>query len=215
MSFQTNIEYLDDPLPTPVLPVSPTLVQGPPVDDEIGEKGNPTLLFQGYEIDQDTAIVVAVLVTIWVLVWRTTGVYKTLRHDILFSVIFVAFTIYLMTALVTSGHSSGSISYELNILLSVEQMVALLFSLVVVFTLFSYKLEVHASCSPVIKRINLAMLVLLSMTSLWVAIGNNARAFRGIRKFKQGMYNIVLIMFMVCALIILRGGECELPKTFS
>lgn len=204
-----NIEYLNDVIPPLSEKINDISIDSTVPEDEIGEKGNPTFMFQGFEIDVDTARVVGLLLVIWIFIWRITGVYTSLRHDLLFTFIFISFTIYLLTALVTSGHYSGSITYELNILLSVEQMLIIVFGTVVLFTLFSSKLSVHESCAPVIKRINLAMLVLLCTANLWVSIYNSPRAFRTIRKMKQGIYNIVMIMFMVCLMIILRGNQCE------
>ena len=44
-------------------------------------------------------------------------------------------------------------------------------------------------CRPVIFRINMTILILLTICSIWINIWTTGRAFRG-KKYKQALYNM-------------------------
>lgn len=184
-------------------------------EDEIGSKQNPTIKFMGREYDRDTATVGFVIIFLWVLIWKYTGLYKTLmtekngQHDLLFTFIFLIFIVYVLLNIGTSGTSSGGVVYELNILLTVEQMISILFGTVVLFTLFGKNLPVHENCQPVVFKLMMSIVIILSISSLWVNVWTSGRTFRALRKFKQQIYNIALTLFITVGLIFVKGGQCK------
>ena len=136
-----------------------------------------------------------------------------LKHDPLFRIIKLLFIAYLLVNWYTSGTSSGGVVYELNILLTVEQMISILFGTVVLFTIFSDKLNVHTSCKSVIFRLNMSIMVILTAASLWINVITTGQMFRAIRKFKQGIYNVALTFFIIVGMIYIKGNQCQLPDT--
>jgi hypothetical protein len=157
-------------------------------------------------LDRDSAVVYSAVIAVWVAVWVTTGLHR--YHSPLFVAIFTAFIGYCILAFITSDTKSGGVVYELNILLTVEQMISILFGTVVLFAVFADRLEAPASCKSVIYRLTMSNVVILCMASMWVNVYTSGHMFKALRKFKQGIYNIALIVFMLVAILYVRGGEC-------
>lgn len=199
---------------TPVEAVSPTPVsdekeeQEEEEESEINEKRNPIVRLFNYELDLDSMIVHFLIIAIWMTIWFGTGLRTMVGKDIIFSVVFILFLIYNILSIFTAGKSSGGVVYELNILLTVEQMVSILLGAVILFTLFYKNLPMHPACAPIINKLCISNVVLLTLSSLWVSVWTSGRAFRSIRKFKQGIYNIALMIMIIVGLLFLRG-ECN------
>lgn len=169
--------------------------------ETIGEKRNPVFRVFGKQLDQDSVFVSIVILVIWLFIWRYTGLWKTLRHDVTFAFVFVSFILYVFANTITAGTTSGGVVYELNILLTVEQMISILFGTVVLFTLFSKNLPLGDNCRKVVLRISISAIIILTFASMWISVWTSGRAFRAIRKFKQGVYNITLSLFVLIGMI--------------
>lgn len=170
----------------------------------------PMFFLFGERVDRDSAIVIYLIIFIWIAIWKTTQLYKILRYDKTFLIIFFMFILYMLININTSGTTSGGVIYELNILLTVEQMVSILFGTMVLFALFQDRLPVHENCRYIIQRIMIAIVIILGVASLWINVITSGKAFRAIRKFKQGIYNIALTLFIIVCLIFIKGSQC--PK---
>lgn len=197
--------------PLPDEPVSPNPVISDGTSDslpdsEIGEKRNPTVRLFGSEIDRDSLFVMILLMGIWTLIWKSSGLGKTLNADVTFTVIFWLLILYMLISIKTSDTTSGGVVYELNILLSVEQMISILFGTVVLFALFGKNLPVHDNCRRVISQLSLSIIIILTLASMWVNVFTSGRMFRAVRKFKQGIYNIALALFLIIGLIFIKGN---------
>jgi len=213
---KTPIEDIMDKTPdeavSPTTPVIIDEVQDESEEEEeseIGEKKNATWNLFGNEYDVDTTVVLLLTIIIWILIWRTSGLYKTLRYDPIFIIIFLLFILYSIINIFTSGITSGGVVHELNILLTVEQMISILFGTVILFALFSDKIPLHHNCKAVVSRLTLSIIIILTTASLWVNVITSGRAFRAIRKFKQGVYNISLALFILIGIIFLKGKDCD------
>lgn len=183
-------------------------VKNPTEEETIQEKTNPTLNILNTRLDIDTIVIGLLIAAIWIIIWRTSGLWNVMKNDILFMIIFIGFLLYVLVNIVTAGVTSGGVVYELNILLTVEQMISILLGSVIVFALFSNNLNSHPKCKDTIFRLIMNCVVVLSLSSLWVNVITTGRAFRAIRKFKQGSYNIALSLFIIIGLIYIRGNEC-------
>jgi len=137
----------------------------------------------------------------WVLIWHSTGLLKQMRTNMSYAVVFSLFILYQLANIITSGNKSGGVVYELNILLTVEQMISILFGTIIVFVLFHEKLPIHDKAKPVIFRLALFIVGLLGFASLWLNVITSGRAFRAIRKAKQQFYNISYSLFILIAMI--------------
>lgn len=205
---------VDTPKNTPTEATSPTpppppVQQTQPKEDEseIDEKSNPTLLLFGRKLDIDSIVIHLAISFIWVLVWWYAGLLVRVKGHPLFGFIFILFIAYNLGSIFTAGHSSGGVVYELNILLTVEQMVSILFGTIVLFTLFRHNLVVKDKCEPIITTICYSMMIILTLASSWVSIWTSGRAFRAIRKSKQGLYNITLFLFVVVGLVLITSAD--------
>lgn len=178
---------------------------------EINEKRNPVIRMFGHDIDRDSLIVHSAIIAIWIFIWYGTGLKKAIGKDVIFSVVFVLFIIYNIASIATAGTSSGGVVYELNILLTVEQMVSILFGTVVLFSLFHKNIPVNENCKAIIHRICISNVIILTISSLWVSVWTSGRAFRSIRKFKQGIYNIALALFISVGIIFIKGN-CNIEQ---
>jgi hypothetical protein len=179
-------------------------------EEDIGKKQNPTWNLFGKKIDVDTTIVSSLVILVWIIIWNTTGLFNVIKKgDKIFISIFILFILYVITNTYTAGHSSGGVVYELNILLTVEQMISILFGTIVLFSLFNNKINIDKNCSRVINKLVMSIVVILSTSSLWVNVITNGRAFRAIRKFKQGIYNASLTLFIIVGMIYVRGTSCN------
>jgi len=215
---QTQQEILDQVLnealySTPKEAVSPTPIQAlpppppPEEDDEIIEKSNPTVLFLNRKLDIDSIIIHTTVIALWIIIWWYSGLMGRIRTQVLLGLVFIIFIAYNISSIFTAGHSSGGVVYELNILLTVEQMVSILFGTIVLFTLFKKNLSMTDTCQKVINTICYSMIIILTLASSWVSIWTSGRAFRAIRKAKQGLYNITLFLFVVVGLILLKSND--------
>jgi hypothetical protein len=196
---------------SPTAPTAPTVAPTPTKpepESEIGEKKNPTIKFNGYEYDKDSLVIIFMVIFIWSLIWKTTGLWKVLQYDKSFMVIFFAFILYMLMTARSSGITSGGVVYELNILLSVEQMISILFGTVILFAIFHNKIDVHANCKPVIFKLVMSTVMILTAASLWINVYTTGRAFRAVRKFKQGIYNVSLTLLLIIGLIYVKGNMC-------
>jgi hypothetical protein len=171
---------------------------------DIGEVKNPTITLMGKEYDLDSIVVISIVLFIWFLVWNNTGLIKLAQQDTTYLFIFIIFPMYMILNMTTSGLTSGGVIYELNILLSVEQMIAILFGTVVLFVLFMKNLPVGSEWHVTLYTIGVSMIILLCTASLWVNVVTSGRAFRMVRKFKQGIYNICLVLFIVLTVLFLK-----------
>lgn len=178
-------------------------------ESEIGEKGNPTWNFFGLHLDIDSTIVVFLNILIWTVIWYISGLYKTLRHDPIFTAIFIGYIVYMLANIYTSGSTSGSVVYELNILLTVEQEISILLGTMLMFAVFKDRLTLHPNCVKVVNTLILSCLIVLTSASLWLNVFSTGRSFRAVRKFKQGIYNIALSLFLIIMLIYIKEGKCE------
>lgn len=178
----------------------------------IGEKTNPTLALFGHLYDVDSIIVGILHILIWILIWRASGMHRLLftrkdkPYDAVFTGIFWTYILYTFVNITSSDHTSGGVVYELNILLTVEQMISILFGTLVLFMLFHEKIDTHANCKAVIFKLSVSIVVILTTASLWVNVWTTGRAFRAVRKFKQGIYNIALGLFAIIGLLYIRAS---------
>ena len=207
-------------LNTPDTPISPnsTTIEGEVAEvEEVDEeedvsqdKLNPTISLFGVKYDRDSFVIGFLIIFIWAIVWITSGLRRTLFKDYSMTAIFFIFIIYILVNIFTSGKKSGSTIYELNILLTVEQMISILFGTVILFALFEKNLPVHQNCRSVIFKLNVSIIIVLTLASMWVNIFSSGRSFRFLRKFKQGIYNVALMLFIIIGLIFYKGNNC--PK---
>ena len=180
------------------------------LDEEIKEKHNPVLSIFGKSYDLDSIVVGLILIAIWVFIWKRSGLWKTLikpsggDYDIVCTLIFILFNLYVLVNIWSAGTTSGGVVYELNILLTVEQMISILFGTMVLYAIFSQKISVHKSCEPLLFTLIFIVVILLTISSLWVNVWTSGRGFRALRKFKQGLYNIALALFIVIGVITMR-----------
>lgn len=174
--------------------------------DEIGEKQNPTVNIFGHKYDKDTIVINFLIILIWCLIWKVSGLWAVLRYDVLFAVIFFAFILYNIMTISVAGTSSGGVVYELNILLTVEQMISILLGTMAMFCLFGKNLSVDASCREVITKLSTCILIILTLASMWVNVWITGRAFKAVRKFKQGIYNVALTLFIIIGIILIKGN---------
>jgi hypothetical protein len=215
----TSIDTLTTPPPATAPPdtttVTTTVVTTPETTkmteaESIGENQNPVIRVMDYDLDLDSVTVSLLIVFMWVTIWYASGLWKTLRYDWVFTFVFLLFILYIVTGVITAGTTSGGIVYELNILLTVEQMIAILLGSAIVFALFATKnLPSPPGCEPIVFRLLMSDVVILLMASLWVNVITTGRAFRFIRKLKQGIYNIALTFLIIVGIIYVKGVRCS------
>lgn len=208
LSNQPNIPVTHNTNNIPDSAVSPTVPVPEEEPSEIGEKKNPTLTIGNYDFDIDSCVVMLLLILIWSFIWKTSGLWAMLKYDITFIFLYFFFIIYCVLNMFTSGNTSGSIVYELNILMNVEQMVSILFGTMILFTLFKDRLEIHQGCKKLISHLMMSIVIIMTIISLWVNVFVSGRAFRALRKFKQGVYNISLMLFLITGLIYIKQTTC-------
>lgn len=204
----------DEPATTQPIPTTST--QPPPPAPEtkmtesesIGENQNPVVRVFNYDLDLDSITVSLLILFTWLTIWYGSGLYKTLKYDWIFSLVFFFFVVYLVVGVISAGTTSGGIVYELNILLTVEQMIAILLGSAILFTLFSKNLPAPEGCSSIVFRLLMSDVVILMIASLWVNVITTGRAFRFIRKLKQGIYNIALTFLIIVGIIYIKGVRC-------
>lgn len=173
---------------------------------------NPVIVIRGKKYDSDTIKIAIVIITIWVIIWYNTGLLEIIKADKIFLVIFAGFILWVIGNILTAGTTSGSVIFETNTLLTVEQMISILFGTMVIFALFHRKLKLESACKDFVGTIIAYIILLLGMASMWVNLINSGRIFKAIRRFKQSIYNIALSLFMTICLIAIRGGPCVIPK---
>jgi hypothetical protein len=173
-------------------------------ESEINEKENPTIYILGKHIDRDSFIVHMIIIAIWIFIWHMTNLLRAVWKDAIFTTVFLSFIIYNLASIATAGTSSGGVVYELNILLTVEQMVSILFGTIVLFALFHKNIP-STKCEQIVTSICVYNIIILTISSLWVSVWTSGRAFRSIRKFKQGIYNIALSLFILIGVIYLKS----------
>jgi cation transport ATPase len=176
---------------------------------ELGLKKNPHFTIFGKDFDIDSMIIGIILVIVWITIWKTTGLWKTLKYDISFIIIFFMFILYTLLNIYTAGVTAGGIVYEMNILTSVEQMISILYGTMVLFALFGKNLPVHENCRPIIMKLIMSIIIVLTVSSMWINVWVTGRAFRAVRKLKQGSYNVSLALFIIIGLILLKGNKCQ------
>jgi hypothetical protein len=174
--------------------------------ENIGEKQNPIVQIGKYKFDKDTIVIAFIIIFIWIFIWKISGLWKALKYDYTFTAIFFIFILYNILSITIAGTSSGGVVYELNILLTVEQMISILFGTMVMFFIFGDKLPVEPNCKNVITRLSVSIIIILTMASLWVNVWTTGRSFKAVRKFKQSIYNVALTLFIMIGLIIIKGG---------
>jgi hypothetical protein len=202
--------------PLPPLPTPPTIStpQPPPLQpteaETIGENQNPIITLFNIDFDVDTILVSLLIFFIWVVIWQASGLWKLLRYNWIFGLVFFLFILYTLTNIVTAGTTSGGVVYELNILLTVEQMISILLGSVILFTLFSKNLPTPEGCNSIVFKLLMSNVVILMISSLWVNVITTGRAFRFVRKFKQGVYNITLTFLIIVGIIYIKGINGEI-----
>jgi hypothetical protein len=92
--------------------------------------------------------------------------------------------------------------------MNVEQMVSILFGTMILFLLFFEKLNIQPNCKQLIFKISNSIIIIMTMIGLWVNVFSSGRSFRTLRKFKQGVYNISLMLFLIIG-IILSQTNCK------
>lgn len=206
------VESTQDPAPSPPLPTPPPSHPPPshpppqPTEAEtIGENQNPVITLFNIDLDVDTIIVSLLIFSIWIIIWQASGLWKVLKYNWVFALVFFLFILYNLTNIITAGTTSGGVVYELNILLTVEQMISILLGSAIVFTLFSKNLPAPEGCSSIIFKLLMSNVVILMISSLWVNVITTGRAFRFVRKFKQGVYNIALTFLVIVGIIYIKG----------
>lgn len=175
-------------------------------ESEINEKRNPTISILGKDLDRDSFVVHMIIIAIWIFIWHMTKLLRAVWKDAVFTAVFFLFIIYNLASIATAGTSSGGVVYELNILLTVEQMVSILFGTIVLFALFHKNIP-STKCEKIVTSICVYNIIILTISSLWVSVWTSGRAFRSIRKFKQGIYNIALSLFILIGVIYLKSFQ--------
>ena len=173
--------------------------------DPLPESENPTIDVFGHKIDQDTLIIMGVMLVFWILIFFRSGVTDILQNNTTLYTIFIFFGLYLLANTFTSGHKSGGVVYELNILLTVEQMVSILYGTMVLFLLFNKNIPISDTHKAVVNNLGVIIIFLLTIASMWVNLYSSGRSFRFLRKFKQGVYNIALVCFSMILVIYLQS----------
>jgi hypothetical protein len=214
---------------TPVSPVSPTQPDSTSTDgtvpltrtrteSEIREEENPTIRVLGVKYDLDTIIVNFSIIAVWIAIWWFSGLYRTLQYDPAFFLVFFLFASYMLINVASAGTTSGGVVYELNILLNVEQMISILFGSFMLFVLFNQSIPYHDSCRTLVFNLAMSVMMILATSSMWVNVVTSGRAFRFVRKLKQGIYNASLSIFVLILMIMLKANPCGVvpsPSTES
>lgn len=204
-----NVTLLQEPQPQVQ---EPQPIEPQPIDvsfeenQEITEKKNPTINIAGLTLDIDSTLAISFGIFVWIYVWIATGLLSKARQNFIYLVIFSLFIIYSMINIITSGTSSGGAVYELNILLTVEQMISILFGTLVVLTLFSEKFPTHPETKRLVLRVLIVCLMLLSLASMWLNVVTSGRSFRAIRKTKQSLYNISLALVITIGILLFNSS---------
>ena len=181
-------------------------------DIDIGKSENPTINVGGYELDYDTLLVMVVTVVAWITVWHQSGLLSQVLRNPSLLFVFLFFIGYCIMNVYTSGTTSGGVMYELNILLTVEQMIAILFGTMVLFAVFYQRIPfIPDRCKLTIHKLIIPIVMVLTISSMWLNLVTSGRSFRALRKLKQGFYNIALALFIVITIVLLKGNQfvCE------
>ena len=197
--------YADSQQPPPrdePEPIPPLIID----EEEIREKQNPIFELFGLRLDIDSTIAIGLGIFVWVYIWHVTGLLDLIHKKYSYLVIFSMFILYSLVNIVTSGSKSGGVVYELNILLTVEQMISILFGTMVVLTLFSEKIPTHPEIKRTVSRILISILMMLSLASMWINVITSGRAFRAIRKTKQSFYNISLALVATIGVLVFNSS---------
>jgi hypothetical protein len=182
-----------------------------PPTEILGEKVNPLIYIGNEPFDRDSAIGIVIVLYVWIYIWYATGLRKTLLYDGTFFIIFWIFSLYMLFSIITSDITSGGVIYELNILFTTEQSIAILLGSTIVFMLFHDKIGTHPNCRPIITKLSLSIFMLLVSSSLWITAYSTGRMFRFLRKIKQGFYNMALVLFLIIGIIFIKGNVCPMP----
>jgi len=181
-------------------------------DIDIGKSDNPTILVGGRKLDYDTMLVMLVTVVAWITIWQQSGLLSQILRNPSLLFVFVAFIGYSIMNVYTSGTTSGGVMYELNILLTVEQMISILFGTMVLFAVFYQRIPfIPDRCKFTIHKLIIPIVMVLTISSMWLNLVTSGRSFRALRKLKQGFYNIALALFIVITVVLLKGERfiCE------
>lgn len=181
-------------------------------DIAIGKSDNPTITIGNKKLDYDTMLVMLVTVVAWVTIWHQAGLLPQVLRNPSLLFVFLFFIGYCIMNVYTSGTTSGGVMYELNILLTVEQMIAILFGTMVLFAVFYQKMPfIPNKCKFTIHQLIIPIVIVLTISSMWLNLVTSGRSFRALRKLKQGFYNISLALFAVIAVVLLKGESfiCE------
>lgn len=181
-------------------------------DIDIGKSDNPTISIGGVALDYDTMLVMLVTVVAWVTIWQQSGLLSQIIRNPSLLFVFLSFIGYCIMNVYTSGSTSGGVMYELNILLTVEQMISILFGTMVLFAVFYQRIPfIPDRCKFTIHKLIIPIVLVLTISSMWLNLVTSGRSFRALRKLKQGFYNIALALFIVISIVLLKGEKfvCE------
>lgn len=173
--------------------------------DEITLKKNETFVIMGREIDQMSARINILAIILWVAIWYKLKLFREIEKNHVFLMIFVVFIANSFLQILSSSFYSGSVSHELTSLLNLEQMGAVLLGTITLFAIFSVSDMAKWNNKSQVSTIAFVSMLVGIVEVFYFSVKKTGYQYKKLRKLKESLFNIMIVLFSLCIVIILSG----------
>lgn len=150
-------------------------------------------------VDKVSFIVLSFTIIALIILWKKLGLFSLIRDTKILLLIFIVQILFFMFQIFSSPASHADVSKETSSLIVVEQLSSVFLGSMVLFIVFSSKIQY------INYRIIMVSIIINTLLFIYTSVENTGENMRILRKIKQSGLNISIFLFATaCFLIVYK-----------
>jgi len=191
--------------------VTPTLYESDDYIDSITPKSvdnieiykEQTFMVFGKELDLKSLYIYTLGMIITVIIWNSLGLFALMANNHFIIYLFVGLMVSFIFQVYTSSLFAGSLALEQSKLTTVQQINSALVGSIIIYLIF---INYHYVIDQKLQLVGMVILVNSLLSSMYIVVKMSGNSLRTLRKVKQTLVNINLVLFSTLVYLSIGRG---------
>lgn len=192
--------------------VTPTLYESDDYIDSITPKSvdnievykEKTFMVFGKELDLKSLYIYTLAILTSIILWKSLTLFSLMESNHFIVYLFVGLLLSFIFQIFTSSLYAGSLALEQSKLTTVQQINSALVGSIIIYLIF---INYHYVIDPKLQTIGMVILINSLISSMYIVVKMSGNSLRTLRKIKQSLVNINLILFSTLVYLSIVRGE--------
>ena len=153
------------------------------------ETDSSTITILGRKVDKISFYIFLGSIIVIILLYYFSGVFKLAQNHKYLYVLMIASVLFFVNQIFTSSTTTAGTAIERDELISLSELIIVLFSSLVLFFVFNKNTRNN--------KILVIAIIILAINLIFISGQKSGTHYRTIRKVKQSLFNMALFMFIV------------------